>query len=212
VARPKRKSAPAEAHNEEAEEVRQEAREASSNVVHLKDSAERTAERYQRIVELVEQACALRVEGKALNERRKAIFDDAEAIGLDRKAFRAHIARTLMEADKREAWEATMRECARAHGWDDGSQTELFREDSLPGVDRPFLAGDDETPEAGVDAGVAAAIEQGWLTEDEIAANRALDEDDEAEAEEVEQDDENDDLDEALLARAGVPVVSEDDA
>lgn len=206
MARSKRNSAPAEAHNEETEEVRHEAREASGNVVHLKDSAERTAARHRHIIELVEQACALGVEGKAINERRKAIFDDAEAIGLDRKAFRAHIARTLMEADKREAWEATMRECARAHGWDDGAQTELFREESLPGVDRPFLAGDDEAPEAGVDAGVAAAIEQGWLTEDEIAANRALDED------EDDENDEDDDLDEALLARAGVPVVNEDDA
>ena len=212
MARSKRNSAPAEAHNEETEEVRQEAREASGNVVHLKDSAERTAARHRHIIELVEQACALRVEGKAINERRKAIFDDAEAIGLDRKAFRAHIARTLMEADKREAWEATMRECARAHGWDDGAQTELFREESLPGVDRPFLS--DEEP--GVDAAIAAAIEQGWLSEEEIAANRALDGDgyevEEAEAEEVEQDDESGDLDEELLARAGVPVVSEDDA
>lgn len=204
MARPKRESAPAEAHNEDTEEVRQSAREASGNVVDFVTETEQAKRRIEVIRRLADELDVIAERDAEVKDDKRRVRLDAESYGIDWKALSQMVTQRRQKAAKREAWERSRRDIARAFGWDDGAQQEMFREESLPGLDRPFLG--DEEP--GVDAAIAAAIEQGWLSEEEIAANRALDGD----GYEVEEADESGDLDEELLARAGVPVVSEDDA
>ena len=84
------------------------------------------AARQAMIREKAQEAADLALEVKALSERRKAIFDDIEAHGVDRAAFKDMIKLARKEADEREAYETSRAEIARAFGWDDGSQRDIF--------------------------------------------------------------------------------------
>ena len=128
MARP-RKSGKVKDHNDDCEAQRQTARENSVNVVGIKPGANR----HEMILSLVKRAQEVDAELDLINKKRKiitdkktAVIDDAEVIGLNRPAFKAHLKRVTMDEEKRATYLATMNDCARAHGWADGSQGDLF--------------------------------------------------------------------------------------
>jgi len=125
MARTQRKSGTAAEHNDDAEETRQEARSEQSNVIDL-DASKKAAARVALIIRLADAAEELRLKGKAINEERKAIFDQVDACGINRAAFKAMLVKRRMEEEKRLAYDKAQKEIARAFGWDDGAQGDMF--------------------------------------------------------------------------------------
>jgi uncharacterized protein (UPF0335 family) len=171
MARGKRKTATAEEFNAEQDEVRQEAAARSDNVVDLKTARERNEARDSYINDLADRIESLDVERDGVNSRVKALYDEAEANGLDRKALKHHIRLRKLDADKRAKYRKTQAEIEHAWEWD--AQAELFPAEALPGIDRPFMTDDAGKAEPGIDQTTAAAIKDGWLSDDELARNKA---------------------------------------
>lgn len=168
-----------------AAEQRQEARETAANVVEI--SAETNAAKIELRRKLAlrsaEDIESLISERKAINERVKACLDEVEVQGINRQAFNDWLRLRAMEAAKLRKYQFSRAELARASGWGDGAQVEMFQtppvHGAIPGMDRPFLGADEEP---GVGHAVAAAIEQSWLTEEELASNREIEEGEQPEA------------------------------
>lgn len=102
-------------HNEETSKKRHERADKSANVVNLKPQVSEQ-ERLVKITEITAQFQALKAEGKAINERRKACLEDVEALGLDRNEFRSLTKLLEVDDDKRETKAATRRLFLKAHG------------------------------------------------------------------------------------------------
>lgn len=173
MARTKKKAATADEFNAEQEELRQEAREADTNVVDLGFPTLNEIEADKVYIrDLALEIGDYKARRKGCNDEITAKLTEAETNGLSRDALKAAIKLEAMEPAKRKAWMETLRRCARAFGWD--AQRDLFEAaepGSIPGLERPFIGGEQTTEEPGVDAGVAKAIEEGWLTEDELKRN-----------------------------------------
>lgn len=206
MARTKKKAAPAVEHDAEQEAERQAARDKDSNVVDLIGYAERALLEDRARAELAEQVDSVLDHIESAKDTLAELKVKGEAQGIEWSAFIALVKLRRMEIEKRqkalkkaEAAEAERQRTRRAFGW----QADLFEPEpgSLPGIDRPFVGGEEAR-----DPAVQAALDAGFLTEQELADNAALQavaEQLEAQpAEEIEGDADSD-----LLARAGIAAV-----
>lgn len=128
------------------------------NVVPI-DAGKAAEVRVGLIKQFVAEAENLRNEGKAINERRKALFDYVAANGIDRAAFKDALKKLRLETEQREKYEFSARELARAFGFDDGSQVEMFATD----------LGDQEPRETGIASSIASEILRAWEEDEETA-------------------------------------------
>lgn len=95
-------------------------------VVDLEAQRKRTEELQQYMREQADKAVALALQVKALNAERKIIFDEVEAQGIDRKAFKDAIKLRTMETDQRDKYEASRRQLVAAFGFNSGEQLDML--------------------------------------------------------------------------------------
>lgn len=125
--------------NADAEAKRRAARTGSPNVNPHEQARERTEyllelldEKIIAMNEIDEARAALAEEQKALTDRKKsldkqasAIYDDLEAEGIDREAFKDSHKQAKRRESDRIKYEATRRLCWTAHGLETGDQLEF---------------------------------------------------------------------------------------
>jgi len=174
MARTRRKAGTAAEHNEEVEQQRQEAREKDSNVVHLPPPDEET--RAEKLRKATAEFQRLKAEGEAINAQRKSVYENIDALGLDRNEFKALVKLLEVDDDKRTKKARTRREFLRAHNLPE--QVDMFEPKepepgSIPGLERPFIVADEQPAR---DPAVQAAIDAGFLTEEELEESRQLSE------------------------------------
>jgi len=198
----------ADDHNASAERDRQSARETSPNVWRLVTARDGRA---KQLREITKNLAKLKAEGAEINARRGAEFDRVDAMGLDRAELRALCKLLEVDAEKRERKARTRREFLRAHGLPE--QAEMFEEPAPP----PPAAEGQAAAQDLLDPAVAAALEQQWITEDDITASFLFSQTQEADGEEdgeedsaQESEEEFDESDQALYERAGFTRVDGD--
>lgn len=199
MARPQKASAPAEEHNETQTEQRQEAADRSTNVVDLK-AAERIRERQTLIVQLAGELDKVAADAGTIKDRMKSIRLRAKEHAIDWKALQQLTTQRRAKEAKRLAWEKSRREIARAFGWEDGKQVDMFEdraEGLTPGQQREFLGPTDDPTDPSVqrDPAVAAALNAGFFTEDELQRSRDLEDVDNRDAPDEGEGEDEDDAD-----------------
>lgn len=176
MAKAKRKSGEAKDFNEDFEQARQETRDTSGNVVSLTPKVDE-AKTLATVREITAEFNRLKAEGKAINEQRKACLEKIDAAGLDRHEFKALV--KLLEVDevKRALKARTRALFLKAHNLPE--QLDLLDDDKedqaeglTPGLQREFLGATDDSPTGS--AALDAALQNGFLTEEEIERNRAI--------------------------------------
>lgn len=173
MARNRRKAGTAAEHNEEVEQQRQAAREADTNVVTFEVKDETRA---QQLRDITAEFNRLKSEGQRINAERKAQLERIDALGLDRAEFKAAVKLLEVDDDKRTKKQRTRREFLRAHNLPE--QVDMFEPKepepgSIPGLERPFIVADEQPAR---DPAVQAAVDAGFLTEEELEESRQLSE------------------------------------
>ena len=86
----------------------------------------------------VELAANLKLERKAINEQMKAVIDEVNARGVNRKAFKAALTLHELESAEREEYGVSMSMIGRALGWPPmGEQIEMFQASTQPSTELP---------------------------------------------------------------------------
>lgn len=156
-----RKAGTAKQHKDDQDNERQAARDRSSSVVDLTlklDSEQQMA----TVRELTTSFNALRAEGTAINDRRKAVLERIDALGFDRHEFRGLVKLLNIDDELRSKKARTRRIFLRAHGLPE--QGELF--------ETPQAPADNAAAAQGIDPAILDAVANGFISEDELAANR----------------------------------------
>lgn len=111
---------------DETRNTRERAAKGNAAVVDLEAQRKKTEALYSFANDKANEAAALVLERKGLNEQMKAIFDEVEAKGFDRKAFKDMLRLKALDSDQRVKYEATRRQLAKAFGFESGEQLDIF--------------------------------------------------------------------------------------
>ena len=111
---------------DETRKTRERAAKGNQAVVDLEAQRRKTEALYGFANSKADEAAALVIERRGINEQMKAIFDEVEAKGFDRKAFKDMLRLKALESDQRVKYEATRRQLAKAFGFESGEQLDIF--------------------------------------------------------------------------------------